>query len=354
MSSSDFDTVVYVANAGDGTIGSYRLHREHGRLEPLATTPAAENVMPLALSPDRRFLYAAIRSQPLRVLSYRIEDDGALTPLGSGRLEGSMAYISTDRRGRHLLAASYGDSVVSVSPIGADGVVGDVTQTCPTGSNAHAILATPDDRHVLATNLGDDRLAQFRFDGQLSANTPDAAATDPDVGPRHFVFSPCGRFVYVLGEFDASVTTFALDADSGTLSRRSVCAGLPPESELTRGMPREEIPDGDDTPRIWAADLHISPDGRHLYLSERTTSTLSTLRADPETGSLTFVANQATVAQPRGFEIDPQGEFLVVAGERSDHLALYRVDAASGELSHASDAPAGTKANWVEIVTLPR
>ncbi|WP_353981554.1 beta-propeller fold lactonase family protein [Salinicola endophyticus] len=354
MSSSDFDTVVYVANAGDGTIGSYRLHREHGRLEPLATTPAAENVMPLAISPDRRFLYAAIRSQPLRVLSYRIEDDGALTPLGSGRLDGSMAYIATDRSGRHLLAASYGDSVVSVSPIGADGVVGDASQTCPTGSRAHAILATPDDRHVLATNLGDDRLAQFRFDGQLTPNTPDAAATDANVGPRHFVFSPCGRFVYVLGEFDASVTTFALDADSGTLSRLGVCAGLPPESELARGMPREEIPQGDDTPRIWAADLHVSPDGRHLYLSERTTSTLSTLRVDPESGSLTFVTNQPTVAQPRGFEIDPQGEFLVAAGERSDHLALYRVDAASGELTHASDAPAGNKANWIEIVTLAR
>ncbi|WP_106418283.1 beta-propeller fold lactonase family protein [Salinicola tamaricis] len=118
-------------------------------------------------------------------------------------------------------------------------------------------------------------------------------------------------------------------------------------------MPREEISQGDDTPRIWAADLHISPDGRHLYLSERT-STLSTLRADPESGSLTFVTNQPTVAQPRGFEIDPLGEFLVVAGERSDHLALYRVDAASGELTHASDAPAGNKANWIEIVTLAR
>lgn len=347
------DPIVYVANAGDGTIGSYRLDRQAERLVALATTEAADAVMPLAISPDKRYLYAAVRSEPLRVLSYRIEpDSGELTPIGSGRLFGSMAYIATDRSGRYLLAASYGGNVVSVSPIDSNGVVGDATQTLETGSRAHAILATPDNRHVFATNLGDDRLVQFRFhDGTLTPNEPPAAATADGVGPRHFVFSPCGRFVYVLGELSATVTTFALDADNGTLTPVAVCDGLPDDMDLAPGMPQENIPEGDDTPRIWAADLHITPDGRHLYLSERTTSTLSTLRADPETGKLRFLHNQPTVKQPRGFEIDPSGRYLIAAGELSDHLALYRIDKESGELSHLSDAPVGNKANWIEIVT---
>lgn len=346
-------TVVYVANAGDGTIGSYRLDRSAEQLIPLATTEAADNVMPLAVSPDRRFLYAAVRSAPLRVLSYRIDPtDGSLTPLGSGALYGSMAYIATDRAGRHLLAASYGGNLVSVGPIDANGVAGDATQTLPTGSRAHAILATPNNHHVLATNLGDDRLAQFHFaDGALAPNTPAAVDTEAGAGPRHFVFSPCGRFVYVLGEFDATVTTFALDAEEGTLTQVGVCQGLPEALGLATGMPQEEIPSGDDTPRIWAADLHITPDGRHLYLSERTSSTLSTLRANLETGELHFVDNQPTVKQPRGFEIDPVGRYLVAAGELSDHLALYRIEPTSGELTHVSDAPTGGKTNWVEIVS---
>lgn len=355
MSAAGFttDTIVYVANAGDGTIGSYRLDRQAGRLTPLATIDAAENVMPLATSPDKRFLYAAVRSEPLRVLSYRIEPgSGELTEIGSGRLFGSMAYIATDRSGRYLLAASYGGNLVSVSPIDDNGMAGDATQTLETGSRAHAILATPDNGHVLATNLGDDRLAQFRFhDGALTPNEPPIAATAEDVGPRHFVFSPCGRFVYVLGEFSATVTTFALDSDNGTLTPIAECLGLPGDHGLAPGMPREDIPEGDDTLRIWAADLHITPDGRHLYLSERTHSTLSILRANPETGELQFVDCQSTVKQPRGFEIDPDGHYLVAAGELSDHLALYRVDPDSGALTHLSDAPAGAKANWIEIVT---
>ncbi|MGM8849750.1 lactonase family protein [Salinicola halophyticus] len=347
------DTVVYVASSGDGTIGSYRLDRQTEKLIPLATTEAAENVMPLAVSPDKQFLYAAIRSDPMRVLSYRIDSNtGGLTPLGSGALYGSMAYIATDRSGRYLLAACYGGNLVSVSPIDGNGVAGDATQTLETGSRAHAILTTPDNHHVFATNLGDDRLAQFYFaDGALAPNDPPAAETAAGAGPRHFVFSPDGRFVYVLGEFDATVTTFALNADDGTLTQVSVCQGLPDTLELAPGMPREEIPAGDDTPRMWAADLHITPDGHYLYLSERTSSTLSTLRADPQSGKLQYVANQPTVKQPRGFEIDPAGRYLVAAGELSDHLSLYRIEPASGELTHVSDAPVGSKTNWVEIVS---
>lgn len=346
------DTVVYVANSGDGTIGSYRLDHLSEQLIPLATTEAADNVMPLAVSPDKRFLYAAVRSEPLRVLSYRIDAGSAtLTPLGSGALYGSMAYIATDRTGRYLLAASYGGNVVSVSPIDANGVAGDASQTVETGSRAHAILATPDNRHVFATNLGDDQLAQFHFaDGALAPHDPALVKTASGAGPRHFVFSPDGRFVYVLGEFDGTVTTFALDAESGTLTQVAVCHGLPDTLGLAPGMPREEIPAGDETPRVWAADLHITPDGRHLYLSERSSSTLSTLRVNTDTGDLHFLNNQPTVKQPRGFEIDPTGRYLVAAGELSDHLALYRIEPASGDLVHLSDAPVGHKSNWVAIV----
>ncbi|GHB24085.1 lactonase family protein [Salinicola rhizosphaerae] len=353
MSHADttFDTVVYVTNAGDGTIGSYGLDRQAQRLVPMATTPAAENVMPLALSPDRRFLYAGVRSEPLRALSFRIEPDGTLSELSSGALEGSMAYIETDRSGRYLLAASYGGSVVSTSPIDEHGVVGDALETLPSGKSAHAIAATPDNRYVFATHLGDDTLAQYRFeDGTLTPNDPPLVDVESGSGPRHFVFAPNGRFVFVLGEFSGSVTTFALDAESGTLSHVAVCSALPDSMALAPGMPQENIPAGDDTQRIWAADIHITPDGRHLYVSERTSSTLSTLRVDPDSGQLEFIASQPTVKQPRGFEIDPTGRYLVAVGERSDHLILYAIDPASGTLEHLSEAPVGAKANWVEIV----
>ncbi|WP_110667912.1 lactonase family protein [Salinicola halophilus] len=345
------DTLVFVANAGDGTIGRYRFDRQTEKLESLGTTEAGNNVMPLAVSPDQRFLYAAVRSEPLRVLSYRIDpDSGDLTPLGSGALQGSMAYIAVDRSGRYLLAASYGDSCVSVSPIDADGVAGDATQTVEVGTHAHAILTSPDNRYAFATSLGDDHIEQFHFDGTLAPNDPPRIDTAQAEGPRHLVFSPCGRFIYVLGEFSADVTTFAFDAESGQLTELSVCPGIAEGSSLAHGMRQQDIPEGDDTPRIWAADLHVSPNGRHLYVSERTSSTLNVLAVDPNTGAARFIESVETVSRPRGFEIDPLGGYLIAAGELSDHLALYRIDDSDGRLSHVSDAPAGNQANWVEIV----
>src|SRR5947209_9712345 len=132
--------------------------------------------MPLAVSPDRRVLYASIRSEPYRVLSLAIDpSDGRLAELGSAPLPGSMCWISTDRSGRWLLAASYGGSIVSVSPIGADGVAREATQVVPTAPNAHSIQVDPSNRFAFAASLGGDVVHQYGFDaatGRLVQNDP--------------------------------------------------------------------------------------------------------------------------------------------------------------------------------------
>ncbi|WNL39464.1 beta-propeller fold lactonase family protein [Halomonas sp. PAMB 3232] len=349
------NTYVYVSNADDGAITSYILDRAAGTLEPLETTTAGEGVMPMAVSPDRHYLYASVRSEPFRVLTYRIDrETGALSQQGSGSLPASMPNIDTDQSGAYLFSASYSDNLVSVSPIDENGVVGDAQQTVETGRNAHAIHASPDNRYAFASNLGDDRLAQFRFDaetGRLESNDPDAAGTPDDTGPRHFVFSPNGRYVYLLGEFSGAVTTYAFDASNGTLTQVSAEPGIVESLNLDQGMAREAIPEGDDTPRIWAADIQVTPDGRYVYTSERTSSVISTFEANPDTGELTYLNHLEVESQPRGFQIDDTGRYMVVTGQRDDRVGLYRIDPENGELTRIDDAPAGKNANWVEIVS---
>ena len=102
---------------------------------------------------------------------------------------------------------------------------------------------------------------------------------------------------------------------------------------------------------IWAADLHLSPNGRFLYASERTTSTIGTLRVDGANGKLIYLASTPTEKQPRGFNVDPSGRFIVAAGEKSDMLAVYSIEAESGALKPVGRYPTGKGANWVEIVT---
>ena len=352
-------TFVYVSNAGDGTISSYRIDAASRSLQPLATTPAGKLVMPLALSPDGRHLYASVRSQPYSVVSYRIDaKSGALDHLATAGLPDSMAYLSTDRTGKYLFGASFGGDVISVSPIGPQGIAqGEALQVIKTGRHAHSIIPDPTNRFVYVGNLGVHRMLQFAFDDRSGTLTPIGGgyvqATDGS-GPRHSAASPNGNFLYVLNELFGTVTTFAIDRRTGALTAGESVEGVPAERyKLEKGLIRPPLGQGekvDETPRIWAADIKVTPDGRHVYTTERTSSTVTAYRADPATGKLTYLSTIEVEKQPRGIAIDPRGRWLVVSGEKSTEVGLYAIDPQSGALERTAGAPAGKGANWVEIV----
>ena len=333
---------VYVANADSAEIAILALDRSSGALREVDRFATGGKVMPLAVRPDRHVLYASIRSEPLRVLSLAIDPaSGRLSPIGSAPLPASMCWISTDATGRFLLSASYGNSVVAVSPIGDDGVARDARQVVATDEKAHAFQVAPDNRFALATCLGGGVVRQFRFDatsGSVADNDPPAWRARSGAGPRHFVFHPHAPFVYLLSELDATVEALAFDRVRGTLqSTGCVVPLLPPN--FTGGEP-------------WAADLHCTPDGRFLYASERRSSTLSSFAIDAPSGALAPIERIATEAEPRGFALSPDGRFLVAVGQASHRLSLYAIDAASGALAKLDERAIGRNPNWVEIVDL--
>jgi 6-phosphogluconolactonase len=352
-------TFVYVSNAEDGDIGMYTLQAD-GSLQPGPRFKAAKLVMPMAVSPDKRFLIAAVRSKPYEAYTYAIDKkSGALKLVGKGPLAESYPYITIDGTGRFLLGASYGANQVGVNPIGKDGKVGAPIQVIPTARNAHAIRTDNTNRFVFVPHLGTDQMFQFVFDkksGKLSANTPPILQLKQGSGPRHLIVSKDNKFVYLLNELTATVTTLALDAKTGTLKEGDSASALPPDTKLGPGMPRGAVGAPGQAPRntdndIWASDLHLTPNGRFLYAAERTSSTLGGFRIDAASGKLTYVGSTPTEKQPRGVAIDPSGRFVVVSGEKSETISSYAIDAESGALKPLGKYPTGKGANWVEIVS---
>ena len=352
-------TFVYVSSAEDGDIGIYHLGTD-GSLRAVGRVAAAKGVMPLAVSPDRRHLFAAVRSQPLSIFTYAVDArSGALEKIAAGPAAESFPYISTDRTGRFLFGASYSANLIAVHPIEKAGRIGKAQQVIPIARNAHCIRIDRTNRHVFVPTLGTDQVFQFMFDadrGRLAANTPPLVQLKQGVGPRHAILSNDNRFVYVLGELMGTVTTLALDAASGRLSEIGAESILPRDSTLRPGMPRGAVgsPAANEAPRntdndIWASDLHLTSDGRFLYAAERTRSTLSLLRADPANGKLTYATSIETEKQPRGFAIDPAGRFIVVSGEKSDTLSSYAI-ASDGTLAPVAKCATGKGSNWVEMV----
>src|SRR6187431_342018 len=228
-------TFVYVSNADDGTIGMYTLQAD-GSLQPGVRVDAAKVVMPMAVSPDKRFLIAAVRSKPYEAYTYAIDKKtGALNLVGKGPLAESYPYITIDRSGRYLLGASYGAHQVGVNPIGRNGKVGEPIQVIPTARNAHSIITDNTNKYVYVPHLGTDQIFQFVLDkksGKLTSNTPATVQMKQGTGPRHIIVSKDNKYVYLLNELTGTVTALSIDAKTGTLKELDSASALPADTKL--------------------------------------------------------------------------------------------------------------------------
>ena len=339
-------TIAYVGNAESNEVYVLRLDPPNGDLTVIDKTPIpgiekAGISTPMALSPDHHILYVGTRGEPKAAAGFSIDQStGKLTFVASGPLADSLAYISTDRTGRFLLGASYPGHRVTVNPIGAPGKVQPPQQVLENYPNAHSIMADAANRFVLVPTLGNDRINQFALDaatGKLTPTMSPSAEARPKAGPRHFVYHPNGKVVYVIGELDGAVYVFDYNGATGNLTQKQIVSALPPDFQSKPA----------------AADLHITPNGKFLYGSERTSSTLAGFQVDPTTGKLTPIGSVPTEKQPRGFGIDPSGRYLLAVGQLSHGLSSYSIDQTSGKLTKLKEYPIGKNPNWVEIIDLP-
>lgn len=332
--------VVYVSCAEPRHIAVLDFDAGTGALRPRGVVGvpggvASPGSLPLAVSADRRFLYAGLRDAPYPVTSFAIEGDGGLRALGTAELADSMCYLAVDPSGRWLVSASYPGNKLAVNAIGADGVVGAVTQIVPTPPKAHCAVFDPAGRYLYAATLGGDAVLAQAFDmasGRLAPVARVAGRTPAGAGPRHVAFGQGGRVLYAINELDGTISVFGRDAASGELSARQVVSLLP------EGMTEAS-----------AADIHLTPDGRFLYGSVRANSTLVGFSVDADDGTLAPLCRVESEGTPRGFRIAPGGKFLLCAGLTSGNLGVYAIEA-SGVLVKLASLPVGMGANWVEIL----
>jgi 6-phosphogluconolactonase len=340
------ETIVYVSNAGDPGIHVLSMNRASGDLDLVETVPIpgadkpSPSSMPMAVSPDRRFLHAALRSEPFTVASFAIDPaSGRLKHLGNAPLDASMAYTTIDKTGKWLLCASYPQGKLTINPIDGEGrVKAPPSQIVTDRPKAHCVVVDASNQHVYCPVLAQDIVMQLKFDpasGTVAPNMPAEIKTKPGAGPRHLAFHPSGRFLYLITETTATIGAYAVDPANGTLKELQFVDML--AADYKGG--------------IAAADLHVTPDGQFLYGSERRTSTLAGFRIDPATGTLTLIGRTPTETTPRSFAIEPRGRFLLAAGLDSNHLSVYRV-CPDGALDPVKRHAMGKQPNWIEFVDL--
>ncbi|WP_168172496.1 beta-propeller fold lactonase family protein [Cellvibrio sp. PSBB023] len=333
-------SVIYVANADAKKISVFTLSESSGLVNLLQTLPVDGAIMPMALAPNKKILYAAIRSIPYHLVVLDVDPtSGRLALRAKVPLVDNMANISIDHSGHYLFAASYSGNSISVHTLDTQGIPLPNVQVLSTGSHPHQISAGPDNQFVYVSLLGDDRVDYFRLNSEESITdvlqpilTP-AVTLPSGSGPRHFVFSAKGNFLYVLNELSGYVQVYARRATDGSLA-------FVEHHQLMNGV------------KPWAADIHLTPQGDFLYASERATSRLYGYRINSKNGRLNPIGSWETEAQPRAFTISPDGRFLVVAGQLSHRISIYAIHPLTGALQLLSSHKTGKNPAWVNMVNL--
>jgi 6-phosphogluconolactonase len=324
----------YTGDNGSAGIYAARFDEETGALALAGPTYFVENPTFLAVDRARRRLLVASEVDDGQIVSLRYDPDtGALAAAEGQSAQGSYpCHVSLTPDGRFALTASYGDGRIAILPIAADGTLeaaSDAVQhegagphESQKGPHAHMMIPDPSGRFALAADLGCDRVFVYTItaDGKLVPQSE--GIVPPGSGPRHLTFSGDGRFAYLINEHGSTITVFAWDAAAGTLTAVQRVPTLP----------------DDFSDRNACADIHLSPDGRFCYGSNRGHDSLVRFAVDAETGALSPLGHVGTgIDNPRNFALDPSGAFVLVANQDTHDVIVFRRESQTGALIETSE-----------------
>lgn len=324
----------YTSGSSKG-IYVYRFNENTGELKMVSVAENVENPSFLALSADRKYLFSVNENggeKPGEISSFSYQaSSGTLTPINKEKSSGDHpCYIATDSRGRFVIAGNYTGGNLTVNPL-HDGHIGPAVQVLQhEGSSVntarqekahvHSTILSPDQKFLLVPDLGMDEVWIYPFDASADKPLNEEKAvrvkTDPGAGPRHLCFSPNGKYVYLMQELSGMVAVYKFS--NGQMQRIQQISSHP----------------SNYLGEIGSADIHLSPDGRYLYASNRGNSnSIAIFKVDPVNGKIKWKDLVSTRGvMPRNFAIDPSGNFLLVANQQSNNVVVFRRNPGNGSL----------------------
>jgi len=325
-------------------IYAVRLNGDTGALSAPMLAATTANPSFVALTPDRKILYAVSEADSMAAAFKTDLAACTLSPLQPPQSSGGAApcHLVVDPTSRALLVANYHTGIVAAIPLLPDGTLGtphaiqhtghSVNRERQASPHVHSVTLSPDARFVIVCDLGLDKIFTYRLDAakaELAPAEPPAVATAPGSGPRHFVFGADGRHAYCVTEMGSTVIAYDYAPATGTLTTRQTVSTLPPDFK------------GSST----GAEIRLHPNGRWLYASNRGHDSIAIFAVNPADGGLKSVAiTPCGGKNPRNFSLSPDGQWLVCANQNSNDLTVFKVDAATGQIT-----PTGKK----EEVPLP-
>lgn len=316
--------------------GIYGLHYKNGKMETAYTQADIVNPSFLCLSESKELLYAVSELGPDvdstgYVYSYRIEDDALLLLNRQPTFSFAPCHVSLHPNGLWLYVANYVGGMIVRYPLAADGQIkeaSDIKRLAGEGpherqesSHPHSVTISPEGNWVMVADLGTDYLHTYKADSpewELVSTTELPSGS----GPRHLAFHPKAPFAYLLNELNNTVTALHYNSQNGALNIIDHWSTLPIDADSSS----------------LGADIHLRPDGRFLYSSNRGHNSLAGFEVDRESGVLTPIGHFDTKGDfPRNFVIHPDGGNLLVANQNTDNIVHFNIDEETGLLKMARE-----------------
>lgn len=339
--------IVYVGTFNDrGSEGLYvyEFDRETGGMDLIQTVSDRTGPNFQAIHPNGQYLYsisgeAFSENTPNgTVTAYQIHPEtGMLNMINEQSVEGrGTAHVSADPLGRFVYVSNYSQGNLSVFQIQENGGLSEavsivqhegssVNERRQNSPHVHSIIPSADGRFIYVSDLGIDRIMIYEVNqttGELTSGEVPYVENTPGSGPRHFAIHPDGQFSYSAEELSSTVAVFSVDQNTGGLT------------EIQRVNMLPEDFSGNNS----AADIHLSPDGRFLYASNRGHDSLVIYQVDENTGHLSLIGHESTRGgHPRNFMMDQNGEFVFVANRDNDNVVIFSRNKESGELTFTGE-----------------
>ncbi len=341
---SSRDPIKFYVGSSDGSLTHSiflcELDPESGKFSILDSFAGAKGPSYLAFSPKKDFIYTINNeisnpgTREMSVSSFSIDPENLrLKFLNSQSSKGSgPCHICSSSDGKYIFTANYSSGHSSALPVMKDGSIGPAVSVVKgegfgpdtnrqKSPHAHMVSLDPENKYLLVPDLGSDKVLIYNVDKESGVLTPNPEQAflkmESGAGPRHLVFHPGGKFVYVVNELSSTVTACSYEEERGVLTK------LHSVSTVSEDHVGAKHP----------AAIRISKDGEFVYASTRGEhSKVSVFQVDND-GRIFRIQEVEVTHWPREFNLDPSGDFLMVAGEKSDEIELYQIDKATGKLN---------------------
>lgn len=312
-------------------IYSFILDTVEEKIKDIRLAAKEGNPTYVAISADKNYLYSVAAGDGEGGISaYRIDKDtGSLERMNQALTEGtSPCYVEANKAGDLVVASYYHRGTVEAHLVNEDGSLqprSSFIQHEGSGPNkerqekphVHFSGFTPDGKYVIVVDLGTDQIVTYSSrNGELQKVA--SLSVQPGSGPRHIAFHPNGRFAYVMTELSNEVIVLAYDEETGRFTELQYISTIPAEfTENSQG-----------------AAIHVTKDGRFVYVSNRGHNSIAAFRIDESSGKVELVDYFSTEGNwPRDFVLDPTEQYVICANERSHNLVLYKRDQETGRLT---------------------